>query len=215
MKNIDSICYSSIYKIEHPNEFQKTLTFQSRKKTIPLFSHMNDNMTVDDQDLVNSLLEFHINSFLAFFMQRRLDKEFKKYDCHLTMLDPADVLSNGLENKIYQIHEDDLAGLSLYHRAKKKPLHTLFPLTGTIESKFFSGRINNLFHPNPERDNPNNIFVHYKHMWEQFSNILLIIRETEIENDQDSLTTFHHRQISHSTQTFTCNNVREFVSNVV
>ena len=76
MKNIDSICYSSIYRIEHLNEFKKTLTFQSRKKTIPLLSHMNDNMTVDDLELVNSLLEFHINSFLAFFTQRRLDKEF-------------------------------------------------------------------------------------------------------------------------------------------
>ena len=31
-------------------------------------------------------------------------------------------------------------------------------------------------------------------MWEQFSNILSIIREMEIENDQDSLTAFHHRQ---------------------
>ena len=66
-KNIDSICYSSIYKIEHLKEFKKTLTFQSRKKMIPLLSHMNDNMTMDDLDLVNSLLEFHINSFLAFF----------------------------------------------------------------------------------------------------------------------------------------------------
>ena len=75
-KNIDSIRYSSIYKIEHPNEFKKALTFQSSKKMIPLLSHMNDNMTVDDLNLVNSLLEFHINSFLAFFMQRRLDKEF-------------------------------------------------------------------------------------------------------------------------------------------
>ena len=63
---------------------------------------MNDNMTLDDPDLVNSLLEF------------------KKYDCHLTMLDPADVLLNGPEDKIYQIHEDDLSGLSSYHRAKKK-----------------------------------------------------------------------------------------------
>ena len=106
--------------MEHPNEFKKTLTFQSRKKTILLLSHMNDNITVDDLDLVNFLLEFHIDSFLAFFMQRRPDKEFKKYDCRLTMLDPADVLLNGLEDKIYQIHEDDLAGLSSYHRAKKK-----------------------------------------------------------------------------------------------
>ena len=52
-------------------------------------------------------------------------------------------------------------------------------------------------------------------MWEQFSNILSIIREMEIENDQDSLTAFHHRQISRSIQNFTRNNVREFVSNVV
>ena len=132
------------------------------------------------------------------------------------MLDPADVLLNGLEDKIYQIHEDDLAGLSSYHRAKKeKTLHTLFPLTGTIESKFLSRRIDNLFHPNPERNNPNSIFIHYKHMWEQFSNILSIIREMEIETDQDSLTAFHHRQISGSIQNFTHNNAREFVSNVV
>ena len=123
-KNIDSICYSSIYKMEHPNEFKKTLTFQSRKKTILLLSHMNDNITVDDLDLVNFLLEFHIDSFLAFFMQRRPDKQFKKYDCRLTMLHPADVLLNGLEDKIYQIHEDDLAGLSSYHRAKKNPPYT-------------------------------------------------------------------------------------------
>ena len=41
------------------------------------------------------------------------------------MLDPADVLLNGLEDKIYQIHEDDLAGLSSYHGAKKRkpPIH--------------------------------------------------------------------------------------------
>ena len=52
-------------------------------------------------------------------------------------------------------------------------------------------------------------------MWEQFSNILLIIREMEIENDQDTLTALHHRQILCSIQNFTCNNVREFVSNVV
>ena len=57
------MCYLSIYKIEHLNEFKKTLTFQSRKKTIPLLSHMNDNMTVNDLYLVNSLLEFHINNF--------------------------------------------------------------------------------------------------------------------------------------------------------
>ena len=41
------------------------------------------------------------------------------------MLDPADVLLNGLEDKIYQIHEDDLAGLSSYHRTKKT-LFTVF-----------------------------------------------------------------------------------------
>ena len=52
-------------------------------------------------------------------------------------------------------------------------------------------------------------------MWEQFSNILSIIREIEIETDQDSLTAFHQRQISRSIQNFTRNNAREFVSNVV
>ena len=43
------------------------------------------------------------------------------------MLDPTDVLLNGLEEEnIYKIHEDDLAGLSSYHRAKKKtPLYTV------------------------------------------------------------------------------------------
>ena len=52
-------------------------------------------------------------------------------------------------------------------------------------------------------------------MWEQFSNILSIIHEMEIENNQDSLTAFHHGQISSSIQNFTHNNIREFVSNVV
>ena len=52
-------------------------------------------------------------------------------------------------------------------------------------------------------------------MWEQFSNILSIICEMEIETDQDSLTAFYHRQILHSIQNFTRNNAREFVCNVV
>ena len=52
-------------------------------------------------------------------------------------------------------------------------------------------------------------------MWEQFSNILSIIREMKIENYQDSLTTSHQRQISCSIQNFTRNNIKEFVSTVV
>ena len=44
-EDIESICYSSIYKIEHLNESKKTLTLQSKIKTIP-------NMTTSDMDLV-------------------------------------------------------------------------------------------------------------------------------------------------------------------
>ena len=104
-------------------------------------------MTTSDMYLVNSLLELHINNFLAFFTQRRLNREFNRIDCRLTMLEPADVLLDGFEDKLYHIHESDLEDLSSYHKAKKdRTLHTLLPTTGTIESKFFSMRLKNLLH---------------------------------------------------------------------
>ena len=154
----------------------------------------------------------HIDNFLAFFTQRRLDDDFGKYDCELTMLDPPDVLLNGLDDKLYQIHESDLEGLSSYYRAKKnKTLHTLFPLMGTVESKFFSRRIDKLLPPDP--NHPNSMFAHYKNIWKKFEKILSIIHGREIESEQDSLTAFHHKQISCTSQPHS--NIRELISDVV
>ena len=122
------------------------MNFKSIVKTISLLSHMNDeSMTTSDMHFVNSLLELHINNFLAFFTQRRLNREFNRTDCCLTMLEPADVLLDGFEDKLYHIHKSDLKYLSSYHKAKKdRTLRTLFPIMGTVESKFFSARLKNL-----------------------------------------------------------------------
>ena len=111
--------------------------------------------------LVNSLLELHKNNFSAFFTQRRLNKEFNKVDCHLTMLEPADILLNGFEDKLYHIHENDLEDLSLYHEAKRdRTLHSLLPFTGTVESNFFSNRLKNLLHRGCDNYR-SDIFMHY------------------------------------------------------
>ena len=199
-KNIESIHYASMYKIEeHLNEFIKTLTLHSVVKAIPLFSHVKD-MTKSDIHLVKSLLELHRNNFMAFFTQRRLDKELNKIDCHLTMLEPADVLLDGFEDKLYCINESALEDLSSYHKAKKsKTLHTLLPLTGTIESKFFSKRLKELLSEEGcSKYYRNDIYLHYKKIWHNFKSILYILYEMDIKIDQDSLTAFHHRQISYN-----------------
>ena len=153
-------------------------------------------MTMNDMHLVNSLLELHINNFLAFFTQRRVKKEFNKIDCHLTLFEPVDVLLNGFEDKLYHIHEIDLEDLSLYHTAKRdRTLHTLLPFTGTVEAKFFSKRVKNLLHRGCDNYR-SDIFMHYKHIWEKFKSILSVLHNMKLEIDQGSLTAFDHRQIS-------------------
>ena len=121
----------------------KTIIVEKRVDSIPLLSYMNENLTKRDNSLINSLLKIPIDDFLNFFTLRRLDEEFSdRFDGSLSMLVPAKVILNGLDDKVYKAsNEYDIEEISPYHKARKQEtLQKLFPISGAIEIHYLSNR---------------------------------------------------------------------------
>ena len=83
-----------------------------------------------DNTIINSLLQ-HVDSFLNFFTTRRLDEEFSfKFNGELNLLQPAKVLLNSLDDKIYNVSDEfDVSDISPYHKHyKEENLYKIFPI---------------------------------------------------------------------------------------
>ena len=83
--------------------------------------------------MLNSILRIHMDDFLNFFTLVKTNSDFfNMFYGELFNLSPANVLLNGLDEKLYVINDEkDIERIGPYQRAKKeKTLQNLLPLKG-------------------------------------------------------------------------------------
>ena len=54
-----------------PKKIPKTLLVQDKIKTLPILSFVQCDLTEDDNEVIDSLLELHIDEFINFFRLRK------------------------------------------------------------------------------------------------------------------------------------------------
>ena len=128
---------------------------------------------------------------------------------------PADVLLNGLDDKLYEINnKEDIDLIGPYQRAKKmKMLQDLLSLKGTIEIKNLSNPFIWLLSQDSSEQSHKHI-LHFKEIWNDFLIVLDVIETMGIECIDEEVSMIHHRVLDKLTDKFKFNDLEELAKDL-
>ena len=114
------------------------------------------------------------------------------------MLQPAKVLLNGLDDKIYNVSDEfDVSDISPYHKHYKEGnLYKIFPMKGKVQLNLVSEKLKKNVSQDSHEMRNSSIHTHCKDLWKDYSKMLLVLLDMGLECDNDSFSVLHYRQIS-------------------
>ena len=103
-----------------------------------------------------------------------------RFNGELTMLQPANVILNGLDNKIYKVSDEfDIRDISPYHKYYKGGnLCQLFLIKGVIQVNLVTEKLNRTINQDSYVTSYSSIHTHYKDVWKDYTKMVLIYYST-------------------------------------
>ena len=102
-----------------------------------------------------------------------------RFNGELTMLQPANVILNSLDDKIYNVSDEfDISDISLCHKYYKGGnLWQLFPIKGAIQVNFVTEKLKRIINQDSYGTCNSSIHTHYKDLWKDYTKMILILSD--------------------------------------